>query len=190
MRLNRNRSTATDFRSRGFLVAWGPQVTASIGAALLIVGLAGCGRNQQITEHQRKEARHLVAEADFAMNLREWARAEGLLAKATSLAPDEGAYWTNLGSMRVRLGNKGGAKDAYLQALKAHAANASKDQTDPDPWLRQVYVLALLGRVNDGRALLEQIARQFPGNRQVRVFIETKQLDLILAEPGFKQAAL
>jgi DNA-binding NarL/FixJ family response regulator len=62
--------------------------------------------------------------------------------------------------------------------LVAHAANASKDKTDPDPWLRQVYVLALLGRVNDGRALLEKIARQFPGNRQVRVFI-----DEILAAP-------
>lgn len=156
----------------------------------IVFGTAGCGRSRKITELQRKEARHLAAEADFARTLRDWARAEGLLAKAATLVPDEGAYWTNLGSMRVRLGNKGGAKDAYLQALDAYEDAARNQKADPEPMLKQVYVLALLGRVNDARAVLDKMARQFPGDRNVRSFIETKQLDLILADPDFKQMAL
>ena len=164
--------------------------TVVMTIALLVSGVGCGGRNQKITELQRKEARHLAAEADFAKNLRDWGRAEGLLAKVTSLAPDEGEYWTDLGSVRVRLGHKGGAKDAYLQALEAYHAAAKKHPADPELLLKQVYVLALLGRVNDARALLDGIARQFPGDRRVRSFLATKELDLLLAEPEFKQVAL
>ena len=164
-----------------------------MAAVMLALAGAGCGgKKQEITELQRKEADHLVAEADFAMNMRDWARAEGVLAKATSLVPDNGVYWTSLGAMRVRLGNKAGAKDAYLSALKAYEAEAAADKTksDVEPWLKQVYVLALLGRVSDGRALLDKINQKFPGHRNVRAFVEGKQFDAMLADPLFKQAAL
>ncbi len=163
-----------------------------VGAAL-IAGSVGCGaRQKEITEHDRKEADHLVAEANFAMNMRDWGRAEGVLAQATRLVPDNGVYWTSLGAMRVRLANKAGAKDAYLQALKAYEreAAADKTKTNVEPWLKQVYVLALLGRVEDGRALLGKIGRQFAGNRNVRAFIDGRQFDAMLADPIFKQAAL
>jgi hypothetical protein len=114
------------------------------------------------------------------------------LAKAADLVPDNGSLLTSLGSMRVRLGNKGAAKEAYLKALKAHEAEAEADKTksDVEPWLKQVYVLALLGRAGEGRTLLEKIAKRFPGNREVRAFIEGKQLDQMLADPVFKQMAL
>lgn len=158
--------------------------------ALLLADVTGCGGRKQVTELQRKEARHLVAEADFARNLRDWPRAEGLLAKATSLAPDDGGYWTALGSVRMRLGDKAGAKNAYREALKAHEAAARIESNDPEHVLKQVYVLALLGQLGDARALLDKMARQFPADRSVRSFIETKQLDQLIAEPEFKQVAL
>jgi tetratricopeptide (TPR) repeat protein len=162
-------------------------------AAWVMVLAGGCGaKKKEITELQRKEAELLVAEANFAANLRDWARAEGLLVKATNLTPDEGAYWTSLGAMRVRLGHKGAAKTAYERAVKAYQEEiaADKAKSDVEPWLRQVYVLALLGRVSEGRALLDRAARQFPTNREVRAFIDGKQLDAMLADPLFKQEAL
>lgn len=163
-------------------------LAATAGLALI---LAGCGK-KEIPELQRKQADHLFAEAEFAITLRDWARAEGLLAQAAALVPDNGVVWTNLGSVRVRLNQKGAAKDAYLKALKAYEAEAAADKTkaDPEPWLKQVYVLALLGRANDGRALLEKTARQFPSDRNVKAFVERKQFDAMLADPNFKQAAL
>lgn len=162
-------------------------------AAWMVAFAGGCGaKKREITELQRKEAELLVAEANFAITLRDWARAEGLFVKATNLTPDEGAYWTSLGAMRMRLGHKAAAKTAYERAVKAYQEEIAADKTksDVEPWLRQVYVLALLGRVSEGRALLDRAARQFPTNREVRAFIDGKQLDAMLAEPLFKQEAL
>jgi TolA-binding protein len=90
----------------------------------------------------------------------------------------------------MRQNNRSGAKDAYEHALEAYADEADARKTDPDPWLKQAYALALLGRVDDAHALLEKTAKRFPDNRNVRTFIEAKQLDRILAEPSFKDIAL
>ena len=134
-----------------------------LGLAALLAG-AGCKpKPKPITDLQRKEADHLVAEAGFAMNLRDWARAEGLLAKAVQFTPDTGVYWISLGSMRMRLGNKPGAKIAYEGALKAYADAAKVDtRKEVEPWLKQVQVLALLGRIDDARAMLEKTDKRFP----------------------------
>jgi tetratricopeptide (TPR) repeat protein len=171
---------------------------ARCAAALLVVACwallaSGCGaKKKEVTELQRKEADHFVAEAEFAMTMRDWARAEGLLAKATTRVPDNGVLWTSLGSMRVRLGNKAAARAAYESALKAYEEEAAADKTkaDVEPWLKQVYVLALLGRTNEGRSLLDKVFKQFPNNRNVRAFVEGKQFDRMLADPIFKEAAL
>jgi tetratricopeptide (TPR) repeat protein len=161
--------------------------------AVLGVFLGGCGgKSKESTEHQRKQADHLLAEADFAVTLRDWKRAEGLLAQASALVPGDGAVLTSLGSVRMRLGNRSAAKEAYQKALKAYeaAAAADKSKTDAEPWLKQVYVLALLGKAGDARSLLDKLGKQYPGNRSVRAFIDGKQLDRMLADPQFKQLAL
>jgi TolA-binding protein len=90
----------------------------------------------------------------------------------------------------MRLGNRSAAKEAYNLGLKAYAAAADQSKADAEPWLKQVYVLALLGKTGDARSLLDKIGKQFPGNRNVRTFIDTKQLDRMLADPQFKQLAL
>ena len=88
-------------------------------AVLVVLGAAGCRPPpKEITSLQRKEAATLVSEAEFALQLKDLARAEGLLAKAADLCPDTGKYWVDLGSVRVRLGKKDAARTAYLAALK------------------------------------------------------------------------
>jgi tetratricopeptide (TPR) repeat protein len=165
-----------------------PLVAALATVAVLC---AGCGpKEKPITELQRKEAAHMVSEADFAMTLRDYPRAETSLAKAVELAPDMGSYWINLGIARKRQGNTSGAKDAYQRALRAYETQAKKNATDADPWFRQIYVLALLGRPDDARAMADKMAKTFPNNRNVRVFIEEKHLDQMLADPGTKSNAL
>lgn len=157
-----------------------------------LIGGAGCKpKPKPVTELQRKEAEHIVAEAGFAMNLRDWARAEGLLTKAVQLTPDTGVYWISLGSMRVRLGNKAGAKAAYEGALAAFSAAAKDDaKKDVEAWLKQVQVLALLGRTDEARAMLEKTDKRFPEHRNVRAFVDGKHFDKMIADPIFKQGAL
>lgn len=147
-------------------------------------------KKKEITEFQRKEAALLVSEAQFAMSLRNWAEAEAALTKVVEKVPDNGTYWVSLGAMRVRLGKRGEAKSAYEGALKAFEAEAKEDKADPEPWLQQVYVLALLGRTDAGRTMLDKTAKQFPEHRNVKLFVEGKQFDRMLTDPKFKEMAL
>ena len=164
-------------------------------AVLVLCGTAGCSpKSKEITSLQRKEAATLVSEAQFALQLKDLARAEGLMVKAADLCPDTGKYWVDLGSIRVRLGKKDAARTAYQGALKAYegeAANAKAGAApDPGPWLQQVYVLALLGRVDDARSVLAKAQKKFPESRAVRSFVEGKQIDKMVADPAFKLIAL
>lgn len=157
-----------------------------LGVALFAA--AGCGK-KEITALERKQAANLVSEAQFAGTLRDYARAETLLAQATALTPDMGHYWVALGSTRMRLGQKGTARAAYQSALHAFEDAADQGKAVPDSSIQQIYVLALLGRVNDARALQKRLVEKMPDQREVRAFAEEKRLDAMLADPQFKQVA-
>lgn len=160
-------------------------------AILSVACLAGCKPHpKSVTDLQRKEAAHADSEAQFAVTLRQWERAEGLYAKAAELCPDTGQYWLNLGAARVRLGKRDAAKTAYRNGLKAFEDEASAHSTDLEPWLKQVETLALLGRVDEGRALLEKVSKRFPNERTLRAYLEDKSFDGMLADPAFKESAL
>jgi tetratricopeptide (TPR) repeat protein len=164
-----------------------------LAAVATLVGQAGCGaKKKEITDLERKQAALLASEAQFAMNLRNWAEAEAALAKVVEKVPDTGAYWVSLGAMRIRLGKRGEAKSAYEGALRAFEAEAQAKETkaDPEPWLQQVYVLGLLGRTDAARTMLDKTAKQFPDHRNVKLFVEGKQFDQMLADPRFKEMAL
>ncbi|HUR60028.1 MAG TPA: hypothetical protein VM029_20060 [Opitutaceae bacterium] len=166
-------------------------VLLTTALAMTAGAVAGCGaKKKEISELKRKEAAHLASEAQFSITMRNWAEAEAGLTKAVAACPDVGAYWVSLGSIRIKLGNKGGAKDAYKGALAAYQDEAEKDKADPGPWLQQVYVLALLGRVDDARSLLDKTVKKFPEQRVVKRFIEGKEFDRMLTDPKFKDNAL
>ena len=92
--------------------------TALVMLAVLV--LSGCHR-REITSLERKEAANVVSEADFAVTLKDWGRAEGLFSKAVGLCPDQGDTWVNLGMVRMRMGNKDGARSAFKSALSAYS---------------------------------------------------------------------
>jgi len=159
--------------------------------ALAVLALVGCKpKPADITSLQRKEAANLVSEAQFAMSLRDYARAEGLLAKATVLEFDNGNYWLSLGTMRVRLGQRPAAKKAYESALNAFEAAYKLEPKVPQPCLQQVYALALLGRVSEARTLLASVEQKHPGDPAVRAFVQGKQLDAMLQSALFKEISL
>jgi tetratricopeptide (TPR) repeat protein len=156
---------------------------------LSAVFTAGCGR-KEITSLQRKEAANIASEAQFAFTLRNYARAEPLLIKATALCPDTPEYWQSLGVVRRRLDNRAGAKQAYEQMRDAARDQYKADDKKTEALLQQVYALALLGRADDARSLLEKAQKNHPDDRALGAFADGKQLDRILANPAFKDIAL
>ncbi len=162
--------------------------------SLIILGLtavlfAGCAR-KEITGLQRKQAASLASEAGFAVTLRDYARAEGLLVQAVAVCPDTSDYWFNLGTVRRRLDNRSGAKEAYEEGLKAVRESYQHDPQNSPLLLQQVYVLALMGRVDEARSVLAQARKDHPDDRNLRIFVESGALDRMLADPGFKEQAL
>ena len=160
-----------------------------VAGVLIVMVLTGCAPRKEPTERDRKEAAHLVSEAQFALTMREWARAEGLLAKAVQVAPT-GDYWLSLGAARMRLNNRAGAKSAYEAALKSYADDAARNKAMSDPWLKQVYVLALLKRPEDSRALLAKAVKLFPNDGKVRALTDPKEFEKLVTSQNFKDMAL
>ena len=149
----------------------------------------GCAPRKRVTERDRKEAAHLISEAQFALSIREWSRAEGLLTRATQLAPS-GDTWVTLGGTRLRLNNRAGAKDAYESALTAYETEAVRQNLVSEPWIKQAYVLALLRRNADSRAVLAKAAKHFPNDAKLRAFSDPKEFEKLLASQKFKDMAL
>ena len=105
------------------------------------------------------------------------------------LAPT-GDYWLSLGAARVRLNDRAGAKNAYQAALKAFADESARKNTISEPWLKQAYVLALLGRKDDSRATIAKAAKLFPNDAKVRALGDPKEFERMVTSQNFKDMAL
>ena len=160
-----------------------PRVALLLAAAVV---LAGC-RAREITSLERMEAANMVSEADFAVTLRDWPRAEGLFTKAAETCPDEGDIWINLGIVRMRMHNPDGARYAYKAALADYRDDFKKDSSDSVPVIRQAYLLVILGRPDDAHSLIDKTYAKYPDNRRLKNFVEVGGLDKIIADPGLKE---
>jgi tetratricopeptide (TPR) repeat protein len=154
-----------------------------LGAA---AALAGC-RAKEITPIDRAESANDVSEAEFAVTMKDWPRAEGLFAKAVEVCPDEADNWLNLGAVRMRMHDNSGARSAYKSALSAYADAFERDPTNSAPLLRRAYVLVLLGRVDDARSLIDKARDKYPDDRELRNFVEMKGVDRMVADPNLKE---
>jgi tetratricopeptide (TPR) repeat protein len=152
---------------------------------------AGCKpKPKNIPPLQRKQAASLVSEAQFAVTMRDYARAEPLFEQAAKLCPDDGEYWLGLGVTRRRLGNVSGAKAAYEKAQSAFHDTYLIDSNRSDALLQELQVLALLGRTDVAIATLEKARKKNPGDVPLRKFEESKQLERLKDDPNFKELAL
>jgi Flp pilus assembly protein TadD len=160
-----------------------------LGFILLLGG--GCGRRtKEITSLQRKEAATLASEAEFAVSVRDFPRAEKLLTRVVDLCPDNGDFWIWLGSLRMRSGDRQGAKSAYESGRAAFEDAAKLNPKDSKLVANQIRVLALLGRIPEARKLIEKMQKQYPADRSVQAFVESREFDEMVAAPGFKEIAL
>lgn len=160
-------------------------------ASFAVLAVGGCKpKAADISPLHRKQAASLVSEAQFAMTMRDHARAEPLFAEAAKLCPDDGGYWLGLGVTRRRLGNLSGAKNAYEKARSAYGDAYALDPNQTDALLQEMYVLALLGRPDDATKRLEKAQKKDPTNARLRMLAEEKQIEKLLVEPTFKEIAL
>ena len=161
-----------------------------LSGALLLALAAGCGAKRKVpTEREQKQAALYASEGQFALNMKQWPRAEELYGKAAEASP-EGNYFLSLGVARLRQNKRSEAKAAYEQAVRAFADDAVRAPNYSEAWLRQAFVLAVLGRMDDSRAILAKAAKLFPNDSKVRALADPKGFEQMIAAPNFKEVAL
>lgn len=170
---------------------------AIIGLGLLAGGAetAGCkGKNKEkpkeISVGARAEAAQNFSEAEFATQIRDHARAEGLLARAVELDPAEPNYWIQLGASRKRLGNVAGARQAYEQARDLLQALSQRDRQSPRPLFAEMQVWVLLGKPDEAKRVYEKAVRDYGTDPLVKDFVQRKTFDTMLRAPALKDIAL
>jgi Flp pilus assembly protein TadD len=149
---------------------------------------AGC-KPREITSLQRKQAAHFASEAEFAMTLKDFPRAEGLYRQAADLCPDTPDYWENLGVARRKMGNLSGARTAYQQALATRIARY-KQGKNPDDLLQQAWLLVLLGRDDEAVKLMQKGRASHPDDTRIRQAADPKWLEGVKNSPAIKEIAL
>jgi Flp pilus assembly protein TadD len=161
-----------------------------LGFALLFCpGCKPSVKSREITPLQRKQAANLVSEAEFAVTLRDFARAEGLYRQAAELCPDVPEFWENLGVTRRRLNDRDGARTAYRQALAAHEERYERGK-NTDDLLQQAWLLALLGRDREALQRMQKALAAHPDDPRLRLATDPKWLERLHADPAFKEIAL
>ncbi|HUP89088.1 MAG TPA: tetratricopeptide repeat protein [Longimicrobiales bacterium] len=155
--------------------------------SLTLLATSGCKpKAKDIPPLQRKEAASLASEAQFAVVLRDHARAEPLFEKAAKLCPDTGEYWLGLGVARRRQNNLAGAKAAYEQARSAYHDAYAIDPAETEALMQELYVLCLLGKKDEAQKTFEKAYKKDPNNGRLRSFAESKQLEKLFADTSFK----
>jgi len=155
-----------------------------VGVAAALA-LAGC-RAKEISPHDRELAANDLSEAQFALTLKDWPRAEGLFTHAAGLCPDDGNIWENLGIVRMREQNPKAARAAYESAVAAFKAAYKRKPEDSNPLLGAAAVLVILGHADDARVLVNEAAAHHPDDRRLRAFVEANGVDKLVARPGLK----
>jgi Flp pilus assembly protein TadD len=154
--------------------------TLHVCLAALALAAAGC---------KDKPAQN-ASEAEFAVQIRDFTRAEGLLAKAVELDSESPRLWIQLGTVRKRLDNKSGARKAYEKALSLLEAAYKRDPKEIAPLFGQMEVCVLLGKPDDAKKILEKARKTHADDLELKAFIAQNMLEAMIADPQVKAMAL
>jgi len=163
-----------------------------VGLALVAAGCKGKekAKPKEVSVAARAEAAQNFSEAEFATQIRDHARAEGLLAHAVELDPDVPNYWLQLGASRKKQGNVEGARKAYEHTRELLHQLYEQDKKSVAPLFAEMEICVLLGKPNDAKRLFDQALKEHPDDPEVKNFVNNKTLDAMLVAPSLKEMAL
>ncbi len=160
----------------------------SVISCVAVLLFAGCSK-KEVSPAVEAEARMLISEAQFAMQIREFKRAEELVQRALDLRDDQPEYWVSLGMARRRQDNTSGARKAYEKALGMHVARYKEDKK-PEELAQQAFVLALLGRTDEALKLLEKGVKDHPDSAALKKMSDPRGLPRTFQTSDFKALAI
>lgn len=163
-----------------------------------VLGLAGCGGQKKDAGKEdprapREVPRVVAAEASgymndamFAIQIKDFPRAEQSISKAVKLRDDIPDWWVTLGMVHRKQGNSGDARKAYRKALSIYERFYEKSK-DPMFIDGQIYLHVLLNEEKEARTVLEKAVRNHPDNADLQAFAKANGIDLMIKDPSTKE---
>ncbi|MFA5263244.1 MAG: hypothetical protein WC378_05415 [Opitutaceae bacterium] len=175
--------------NRLILIVIGALSLAFVACSDRSAGKARPGQPKPVEKAVAAEAESLFNDAAFAMQVRDFARAEQDMNRAVDLRSDIPEWWELLGYSRKMLGKTGDTRSAYKKAL-ALWEKRYDEMGNVQVGIRHVYVLVLLDRLDEARSLVERLSRKHPDDAGLQAFIRNKGIDLMLADPEVQKKKL
>lgn len=164
-----------------------PFAVLACAAALLA---AACSRQtKEVPPAVAAEAKMHISEAQFAIQIREFKRAEELVRRALELRDDVPEYWVTLGMVLRRQDDVSGARKAYEKALALHVA-AYKAEKKPEDLGHQAFVLGLLGRKDEAFKLLDKGIKDHPDSTLLKKMADPRGYPRTFESAEFKALAI
>jgi len=157
----------------------------------VVIALSGGCKDKprEISKADKLQAENFVSEAQFSMQIHEYARAEELYKKAIALNEDYPEYWVALGMSCRRQDNKDGARKAYQKAMglidKRYAAE--KDEKDLG---QKAWVMALLGNPDEAVQFLQKSLKDHPDSAYLKTMADPRGLPHTFQTSDFKALSL
>lgn len=156
----------------------------------VVLFVTGCSKKpKEVPAAVKAEAASLASEAQFAMQIREYGRAEELFQRALKLRDDVPEFWVSLGMARRKQDNVDGARKAYKEALALHT-DLYKADHQPEQLAQQAFVLALLGKTDDAIKLLDKGLKDHPDSAVMKKMADPRGLPRTFKTDEFKALAL
>lgn len=163
---------------------------SALFAAVFLLVAAGCSKApKEVSDSVKAEAATLISEAQFAMSIREFSRAEELIQKAIKLREDVPEYWVTLGMVRRKQDNKSGARSAYEEALDLHTDRYNAEKK-PEELAQRAFVMGLLGKTDEALKLLEAGMKEYPDSPVMKKMADPRGLPATFKRAEFKELAL
>jgi len=153
--------------------------------------LAGACKEKpkEVSRSVAAAAASAASEAEFAIQIRDYTRAEEQLRRALEMRPEIADWWLELGQVYKRQAKVAEARKAYERALQAYQAEYRRGE-DPVDLLQQIYVQVLLGRESEARKTLDNVAKKHGTHPEVSHFQEEKMLEHWLRAPDVQAMRL
>lgn len=152
----------------------------SIVVVLSVLCVAGCANRAPLANDR---AQNLADRAAQAFLDEEYKKARSLSEEAVRLRPDFAEAWVLHGKSCVLEGDAASARESYERALRLHAQRYRMNSDDTSQLVQQVYILLLLGRDAEARALLAQGLEAHPADE--RLTLLSSGMDNLLADGEF-----
>ncbi len=164
-------------------------------AVFLCVALVGCKDKPKTPvpstpKAVAAEVGRIISEAEFAVQMKDFARAETLMNQAIALEKDDARHYMRLAYVAIQQANKTNARAAYEKALKCYIQESKGDGGNPAIILDIINVHLLLRQPAEAQKVLDAAVKQFPKVEDFKIMQKENAIQQMMKDPEIQSLSV